>query len=218
VTGGTIRADIDEVIANLDPKGRASLDGIRVPRAVRKGLQNLPELIPDERVIALAVGKDSNVPGGNLGDVAQVTKSIRLLVVTELNFWEVQATGRLNGGRPKGICTSLADISDVRVLSERKLSRFGTKERMLGIDHLRGAQVDTLSIEVLGGDETLDVFAGALVHQVRAIGDALAAAERSSSGGPASVADELSKLSELRQGGVLSDVEFEAQKARLLQQ
>jgi uncharacterized membrane protein YdbT with pleckstrin-like domain len=34
--------------------------------------------------------------------------------------------------------------------------------------------------------------------------------------GPASVADELGKLEELRRTGVISDAEFEAQKARLL--
>jgi Short C-terminal domain len=195
------------------------MDGLRVPRAVRKGLENLPELIPDERVIALAVGKDPAVhpaAGATLSDVAQVTKSIRLLVVTELNLWEVQAAGRLNGSRPRGIRTALADIADVRVLSERKLSRFGTKERMLGIDHLRGAHIETTSIELLGGDETLESFAAALVGQVREINEAMAMADRTSAVSTESVADELSKLSQLRQSGVLSDIEFEAQKAKLL--
>jgi hypothetical protein len=176
-------------------------------------------LIPDERVVALAVGKDPAVhpaSGATLGDVAQVTKSIRLLVVTESNFWEVQAAGRLNGNQPRGIRTALGDIADVRVLSERKLSRFGTKERMLGIDHLRGAQMDTASIEVLGSDDTLQLFAAALAVQVREVNEALAMADRASSMPTASVADELTKLSELRQGGVLSDAELAAQKAKLL--
>jgi hypothetical protein len=216
--GASIRPDIDEALAGLDQKGRSSLTGLRVPRAVRKGLEKLPELIPDERVIALAAGKDPAVhpaAGATMADVAQVTKSIRLLVVTETNLWEVQAGGRLNGSRPKGIRTSLADISDVRVLSERKLSRFGTKERMLGIDYLHGVQIETVSIEVLGGDETLERFAHTLLKQIRDL-EEFVTTSRNSPAPQVFVADELSKLSALRHEGVLNEAEFEAQKAKLL--
>jgi hypothetical protein len=220
VDGGvSIRPDIDEAVADLDAKGQASLSGLRVPRGVRKGLEKLPELIPDQRVVALGVGKDPAVhpsQGATLMDVAQNTKSIRLLVVTESDFWEVQAASRLNGSRPNGIRTSLADIADVRVLSERKLNRFGAKERILGVDHLRGAQMETLLVEMVGSDETLERFAAALATQVRQVGEALEVAERAQDAPPVSVADELTKLSNLRRDGVLSDNEFEAEKAKLL--
>ncbi len=39
---------------------------------------------------------------------------------------------------------------------------------------------------------------------------------QSIAGSPASTADELSKLAELKEKGVISDTEFEAQKAKLL--
>jgi Short C-terminal domain len=217
--GFSIRPDIDEAFAELDPKAQASLTGLRTPRAVRKGLEKLPELIPDERVITLGSGKDPAVhpaAGATLGDVVQNTKSIRLLVVSEFNFWEVQAAGRMNGSRPRGIRTELTDIRDVRRLSERKLSRFGVKEHILAIDHLRGAQMETTVIEMIGSEETLARFADALISQIRQVGEALAETERTQAAPPLSVADELAKLSELRQGGVLSDPEFEAEKAKLL--
>jgi hypothetical protein len=216
VQGASIRADIDQALAEMDPEGRGSLTGMSVPRAVRKGLEKLPELIPDERVIALAAGKDPSIPGASLSDIAQNTKSIRLLVVTEANLWEVQAAGRLNGSRPKGIRTELVDISDVRVLSERKLNRLGSKERIMAFDHLRGAQVATLSIEIFGSDETLERFASVLAGRARQINEALAIAERPPLGSQLSVADELTKLLDLRQRGVLDDAEFEAQKNKLL--
>lgn len=217
--GSLIRSDIDKALAALDPKGQGSLTGLRTPRAVRVGLEKLPELIPDEAVIALAAGRDQAVhpaAGATLGDVAQVAKSIRLLVVTELNFWEVQAAGRLNGSRPKGIRTALMDIADVRMLSERRIGRFGAKERLLAIDHLRGAQMDTLVIEVLGGDETIERFATLLLAQAQEVSDAIARTEQPQASATTSVADELAKLAHLRQDGVLSDAEFEIEKAKLL--
>ena len=219
VDGSLIRSDIDKALAALDPKGQGSLTGLRTPRAVRVGLEKLPELIPDEAVIALAAGRDQAVhpaAGATLGDVAQVAKSIRLLVVTELNFWEVQAAGRLNGSRPKGIRTALMDIADVRMLSERRIGRFGAKERLLAIDHLRGAQMDTLVIEVLGGDETIERFATLLLAQAQEVSDAIARTEQPQASATTSVADELAKLAHLRQDGVLSDAEFEIEKAKLL--
>jgi hypothetical protein len=217
--GLAIRPDIDDAFAALDPKGQASLTGLRTPRAVRKGLEKLPELIPDERVVALAAGKDRAVPGATLGDVAQVTKSIRLLVVTELNLWEVQAAGRMNGSRPRGIRTDLADISDVRVLSERRLGRFGAKEHLLGIDVLEGAVKNAQVIEVLGSDATIDGLAAALLTQARAVNAELIRAQQQAQAptpAPVSVADELAKLAGLRQSGVLSNAEFEAEKSKLL--
>lgn len=71
--------------------------------------------------------------------------------------------------------------------------------------------------EIGGSDETLERFAAALVQQVREVDEALSAAERHESPPvAASVADELAKLSDLHKNGVLSEDEFNAQKAKLL--
>ena len=220
------RPDIDAVFAAMDPKGRGSLTGLRTPRQVRKGLEKLPELIPDEQVIALAVGSDPPPTmgeqrqmgaGAAFGEISQIAKTARLMVVTQLNLWEVQASGRLNGSRPKGICNPLGEITDVRLISERKLGRFGAKQRLLSVDHLRGAHIETHVHEIGGSDETLEAFAAALTRQVHEVSEAQMAAESSAAPiQPVSVADELQKLSSLHQSGVLSVAEFNAQKEKLL--
>jgi hypothetical protein len=221
-----IREDIDAVFVDLDPKGQSSLTGLRTPRQVRKGLQKLPELLSDERVLGLAVGSDppptaseqrSMGAGAAFGEITQTAASARLLVITETNLWEVQASGRLNGSRPKGICSPLCDVTDVRTLAERKLGRFGAKQRILAIDHLRGAQVETRIHEISGSDETLESFAGSLARQVAVVSEAITTAERHEATPQISVADELTKLSNLLQSGILSDAEFSAQKAKLLE-
>jgi len=220
-----VRSDIDAVFASMDAKGQGSLTGLRTPRQVRKGLEKLPELIPDEPVVALAVGSDPPPTaaeqrqmgaGSAFGEISQIAKSARLMVVTELNLWEVQAGGRLNGSRPKGIRHPLANITDVRILSERKLGRFGTKQRILSVDHLSGAQVETHVHEIGGSDETLESFAAALTQQAGDIAAASAAAEGRGPRQAVSVAAELEKLALLQRSGVLSMEEFNAQKAKLL--
>lgn len=221
-----VRPDIDAAFARLDSSGQGSITGLRTPRQVRKGFEKLPELLPDEQVLALAVANDppptasqqrSMGAAASLGAISQVAKSARLLVLTETNLWEVQASGRLNGSQPKGIRHSLVDITDVRTLSERKLGRFGAKQRVLAIDHLQGAQVETIVHEISGSDQALELFAQSLAEQVGAVGEAVAAAKRSESAPRASVADELTKLVQLHQNGVLTSSEFEAQKAKLLE-
>lgn len=170
-----VRADIDDVYASLDPSGQDALSGSGTTRRIRDTLELLPELLPDEVVIGLAVGMDRAPTGREqgrmgagaaLGAIAQTAKSSRLLVVTETNFWEVRAGGRFQRGRAEATCASLADIGDVRPISQRRLSRFGAKERLIGIDHLRGEWVGTQIIVVVGGDQTLEGFAKTLSLQV----------------------------------------------------
>lgn len=220
-----IRPDIDSAFEALDPAGQAALVGLRASRQVRKGLQGLPELIPNEEVIALAAVSDPPPTAGEqrsmgaaaaFGQINQVRGSARLLVLTETCLWEVQASGILNGNRPKGISTLLESITDVRPLSERKLGRFGAKQHLLAVDHIRGATVETIMLEVAGSDDTLMDFAEDLVEQVAS----LQSEHRESletSGAPISVADELAKLSSLVQRGILTQAEFVTQKAKLLE-
>ena len=108
--GISIRPDIDEAFAALDPKGQASMTGLRTPRAVRKGLEQLP-------------GDDPERARGH-----------------------------------SRIRTDLADISEV-------------------------------SAEISRAQHTQ---------------------------APVPVADELAKLASLRQGGLLSNAEFEMEKSKLL--
>jgi len=221
-----VRPDVDEAFAAMDPKGQGSLMGLRTPRQVRKGLEKLPELLPDEHVIALAVGSDPPPTaaerqrmgaGAAFGEISQVAKSARLMVVTQINLWEVQASGRLSGSRPNGIRNPLGEITDVRIFSERKIGRFGAKQRLLTVDQLRGAQVETRVHEIGGSDETLEAFAATLTQQVHTLGETLQSTERQASQAhPLSVADELEKLSSLHQSGILTEAEFNAQKEKLL--
>jgi hypothetical protein len=80
---------------------------------------------------------------------------------------------------------------------------------------VKNAQV----IEVLGSDATIDGLAAALLTQARAVNAELIRAQQQAQAptpAPVSVADELAKLAGLRQSGVLSNAEFEAEKSKLL--
>lgn len=77
----------------------------------------------------------------------------------------------------------------MRILSERKLGRFGAKQRLLSIVHLSGAQVETHVHEIGGSDETLEGLA---------------------------IAGRAGEASLLQRSGVLSAQELNAQKATLL--
>lgn len=221
-----IRPDIDSAFEALDPAGQAALVGLRSSRQVRKGLQGLPELMPDEEVIALAAVSDppptaseqrSMGAAASLGQINQVRGSARLLVLTETRLWEVQASGILNGNRPKGISTPLENITDVRSLSERKLGRFGAKQHLLAVDHIRGATVETIMFEVAGSEDTLIEFAEDLVEQITSLQESERRQGAEPSGAPISVADELAKLSSLVQRGILTQAEFVTQKTKLLE-
>lgn len=221
-----IRPDIDSAFEALDPAGQAALDGLRASRQVRKGLQGLPELIPNEEVIALTAVSDppptaseqrSMGAAAALGQINQVRGSARLLVLTETRLWEVQASGILNGNRPKGISTPLENMTDVRSLSERKLGRFGAKQHLLAVDHIRGATVETITFEVAGSEDTLIEFAEDLVKQIASLQESGRRQDAELSGAPISVADEFAKLSSLVQRGILTQAEFVTQKAKLLE-
>lgn len=158
-----MRADIDAAYWLLEGSGRNAIDGLRALAAIKRGFQKLEEFLPDERVLAIATGFDPELSqreklamGGAAGMRATLdqAKSGRLLVLTEVNFYEVAATGRLNGNRPQGVRIRLADVSDVRVRTERKLTR---KDRFLMIDHMRGAELVTKDLSRLGGGEPGEV-------------------------------------------------------------
>ena len=73
----------------------------------------------------------------------------------------------------------------------------------------------------ISSDSELEVFAERFIAQVNTVAELMAAAERAdrapAAAAPLSVADELAKLVQLRDGGVLSKDEFAQQKAKLLE-
>ncbi len=223
-----MRDDIAQAFALLDSKGQAAITGMRAPGGIKKAFPKLDEFLPDERVLALATGYDpppsmgqqrAMGAGSSLGAIAAAAKSGRLLVLTETNFWQVTATGMLNGNKPQGIQIRLGDITDVRARSSRGLM---SKERFLMVDYLRGATVET-ELFSMNTDSELAVFAPLLEAQVRTVHDLIAEQEQQNrtpvvvqAAAPLSVADELAKLKGLVDTGVLSPDEFEQQKTKLL--
>lgn len=219
-----MREDIAAAYQLLSEKGRGSIEGFRAAGQIKKAFQKLEEFVPDEQVLALATGGDVDrsfgdkvLHGQGYGEKREIAKSARLLVLTELNFYQVQATGRLNGNKPQAIQIRLGDVTDVRARSNRKLT---ATERILMVDHMRGAQVETEVIS-MSTDNELEVFPPLLQAQVATVNDLIAEQERQDRS-PAvtqtrvSVADELAKLVQLKEAGVLSEDEFGAQKAKLL--
>jgi hypothetical protein len=53
-----MRTDIEAAYRALDSKGQAAINGLKAPKQVKRALEQLEALIGDERVLALAVGKD----------------------------------------------------------------------------------------------------------------------------------------------------------------
>jgi hypothetical protein len=223
-----MRQDIQTAYNRLDPKGRGSIDGFRSQGSIKKAYQQLAQFLPDEKVLAIAGGADPPPSVGEqrgmggaaaLGAIAEAGRSGRLLVLTEMNLYEVRGTGRLNGNKPEGIRYPLADITDIRVLANRSIGRgLGAKQRYLTFDYMRGVQIETRQ-HVMGSDSELETFSRALTDQVQLVAEAVAEQERQDRG-PAvaqlSVADELAKLKSLMESGVLSEAEFAQQKAKLL--
>jgi hypothetical protein len=129
----------------LDVYGQAPITGIRGRGPIKRAYQQLEQWVADERVLAIAAvmdrppntRKQRQMGGASaLGSAIEAGKPGRLLVLTEANLYEVYGTGMLNGKQPRGIRISLADITDVRVLTNRHLM---SKERLLAIDYTRGA-------------------------------------------------------------------------------
>jgi hypothetical protein len=221
--GTAMRGDIEAAYKALDSKGQGAIDGMRAPRQVKKGLEQLEAFIGDERVLALAVAQDLGPSigeqqglgaAGSLAALTSVKKSARMLVLTEDNWYQVQGGGFMSGGQPQGVRVSLVDIRDVRVRTTRSTAKMLGKERVLMVDYMRGGQLETAVCEI-ATDSQLAIFAQRLSEQVEVVAEQLAASERANSVG--SVDEEIAKLAQLRDGGILSSDEFDAQKTKLLQ-
>jgi hypothetical protein len=226
-----VRADIEAAYQALDSKGQAAITGMKAPKQVKKALEQLGAFIGDEEVLALACGRDlgpslgeqrSMGKAASAGAIMSTARSARLLVLTENNFYQVQGGGFMTGGQPQGTRIALADVRDVRVRTTRSSAKMFGKERVLMVDYLRGgAQLETEVCE-LAEDSQLEILVRRLQEQVASVQEQQAIAVQVSSvqvsaSGGVSVADELAKLAQLRDSGVLSEDEFNAQKTKLLQ-
>ena len=123
----------------------------------------------------------------------------------------------------------IADVHEIVVETEEEAKRRLTATRMLAVGVFALAFPKKTAGSVL---ITIDARTAPLVfeaqrqskpHMLRQLAPAIAIVTQSGAGPrpspaaqPASVADELRKLGELRDSGVLSDEEFEAQKRRLI--
>ena len=107
-----------------------------------------------------------------------------------------------------------------RLLSE--IRQFLSYEQMSAVNRKRGILFSDIEFVNTGGAGNIEIIrvqnaqAEAVVAFVENKLAGLKTAERQG-GPPISIADELRKLAELRNSGVLSDAEFEAQKKRLLE-
>jgi hypothetical protein len=221
-----MRADIEAAYKALDSKSQGAINGLKAPGQVKKALEQLESFIGDESVMALAAGKDLAPSLGeqqamgkaaSLAAITNVAKSARLLVLTGKSLYHVQGGGVMNRRTPHGRRIDLADIEDVRVRIGRSAAKMGKTERVLIVDYRHRDRLETDACEV-ATDAQLDIFAKTLRKRVN---DAKVASRGAGSDGGvravASVAEEIAKLAQLRDAGVISPDEFEAQKAKVLQ-
>lgn len=239
-----MREDIEIAFGLLDPDGRSAITGVRASGTIKKAFQGLADFLSDETVLAVAAGFDPGPgfaeqrgmgAGSALSAVVSAARSGRLLALTELNLWEVHSGGMLNGNRPEGIRYQLADIIDIRTLTKRSLGRrLGAKESYLTFDYLRGAQIES-RVNLLPSAASLAIFAADFREQVDAVDEEIrgvvdpdgrdestepadepAVSSHAPTQPPSFVADELLKLAQLRDAGVITDDEFSRQKSKLL--
>jgi hypothetical protein len=189
----------------------------------------------EQEIVAIApatLQRVNQFDGADFGDALQAGKA-RLLVLTTESFWVVETRRVTGGGGASGREIKLARIQDdVRTNPHRRKSEFGRKTRLLSFDHLRGSKLETEAFD-LKGDELLHDFANRFNAQLEAFraaqaeenerrerDRALAATQATAQGAPSgslSAADELAKLGELLEKGLLTNEEFAREKQRLLE-
>lgn len=223
--GGTDRADIAAAVERLDPKARKQLSW---GSPLKKCLSALGAI--EAEIVAIApatLQRVNQFDGAGLGDVVQAGRP-RLLVLTVESFWVVETRRATGGGGVSGREIKLARIQDgVRINEHRRKSEFGRKTRLFSFDHLRGSTLETEAFD-LKSDVLLHDFASrfnaqletcraALVREEEGRGRDLAVAAAQAVGGaPTSMADELAKLGDLLERGLLTEEEFASEKQRLL--
>ena len=218
-----MRNDIEAALNNLSDQARTAIvgqpglrNGILGNPKSRRALAQLEAFAADQRVLAVArrsAPNDSMATGPTLSKLAAKVAQ-HLIVVTDSHLHEHWGTGVLNGNETRALSISLPDITDVRVNTNRSVATALRKDRCITFDYSRGRDIETCRLDIPTDSELNSVW-NALTHQLAIVGARMPL--KTDSGEPNnSVADELSKLVDLRDAGALSDDEFASQKAKLL--
>lgn len=226
---GGDREDVDAALQQLDSRTRRKLSWDGSLKSCMKGLGAI-----EGEIVAIApatLPRVNQFDGAGFGDALQAGKG-RLLVLTTDSFWVVETRRATGGGGVSGRQIKLARIQDdVRTNEYRRKSEFGRKTHLLTFDHLRGSTLETEAFH-LKGDELLLDFAGRFNVQLedfrlaqaeeaqrrerdRAVATARAAAQTATAPS-VSTGDELAKLGDLLEKGLLTQDEFAREKQRLL--
>lgn len=201
------RPDISAARDRLDPKARKKLGQVGRCVEALKGIA--------QEVVAIA---PATLPRVNQFDGAGFGKSMdsarpRLLALTSESFWVVQTQGmmskRVNGREIK----LLRVQDDARTNQQRRKSEFGRKSRLFAFDHLVGSELVTEAFD-LQSDDLLFDFAERFNLQLEEVRAAKAGGQQQKTG--SSAADDLAKLGELLEKGLLTEEEFAREKQRLL--
>ena len=157
-----------------------------------KGLEAIDEMLQDgEHVVAHVYGVKCDPPTGTSGKVAGALAVTNRRIV----FAGKSIASRLNHSLPLNTVTSV-ELNKGVMFTHIKVTLAGSYENYL--------------VKYLEAEDFMAKTQAALMEVHAPV------AQPSAATGAASVADELSKLSGLRDQGILSDDEFQAAKQRLL--
>jgi hypothetical protein len=167
-------------------------------------------------LVAIMPPEATAAVGGNAGSLRNLGG--QLLLVTNDALYAFY--GKLVG-RPEFVKIPLASVyAEPRLHSKRELLSLGHKVHKLAIDEQRAGDVETHFFIVDGDEESLQWISDQIVKQVnlhrQRVEDHKMRRTQDAVRAEVSVADELTKLADLRDKGVLSDKEFAQQKERLL--
>lgn len=219
------REDVEAALGRLSSGVRRKLSWDRALKNCVKSLGSI-----EDEIVAVApatLPRVNQFDGAGLGDALDAGKG-RLVVLTTESFWVVETRRATGGGGVSGREIKLSRIQDdVRVNEFRRKSEFGRKTRLLAFDHLRGSKLETEAFDLANDDllrdfadrfnAQLDVFR-ASEAEVAERGDIERATvvAQAATATPSSTADELAKLGDLLEKGLLTEDEFAREKQRLL--
>jgi hypothetical protein len=201
-----MRPDIQAAHNALDRKAQRN---IKSAWPIQTAFKQLPEVVPTATVVAIAPAASSTATGA--GGQTLGMRAINLLVLTEDSLWELEGGGLLKRGPVESKHYPLQDVTEVSIIT----SGVVTTKRLLRVTSKRGPVAEMRIYDLLGGDQTFQYFSGTLAARHASL--SAAEPDQRHQGPPlSSVADELLKLTRLRDLGALTDAEFESQKAKLL--
>ncbi|MDQ3741061.1 MAG: SHOCT domain-containing protein [Actinomycetota bacterium] len=206
--------DVDAAIEALPPTARKWI----THRRYAKVLEEVGDTVAAEEQVAAVVALPFASNTGMFASSA--APSGRILVVTD-------AAVHIAQNKPLGP-VRLASIPFDRISApprfdvRRSIEHLGRKISTVIVDEQRGGEVITHRWDIVGEEATLGLIRERLSEQLAAFHHLVHeeevghAGQASANASRTSVANELKKLNDLRQEGILTQAEFDAQKARLL--